>query len=273
MNYKEAGELLTGRCKKRKKLAYNTYLERGYNDCFSVHLHGKEILKLYADGTFRMNTHAYGGGVTFERLRRYVPYGFCPHMAYFKPFVFTGKADLPLANAALWNEHGRTDFNEYLNGVSFVDVFNKIHTYSVAYSLALVKGSVMVLSNLCEECESDIKKDEQLMAMHVLKHLEENTFSPSLIRRAVHCYPKEGGARIFQEHDLEHWLTLCTPEARKRRKDKLTGACKDEDFMVMRVEHELRTGMKYWLAGPNDFRGCFRQALEKYLKDVTYLNQ
>jgi hypothetical protein len=83
MNYAEAATLLTGRCKDRRKLQNNTYLERrepfyrrtgfSHSDAFAVRLHATDILTFFADGRIGLNTGGWNTVTTRDRLSSYLP--------------------------------------------------------------------------------------------------------------------------------------------------------------------------------------------------------
>jgi len=81
MNYAEAATLLTGRCKDRRKLQNNTYLERHLERCFSegteysftIRLHNTDILRFFADGRVELNTGGWNTVTTRDRLSSYLP--------------------------------------------------------------------------------------------------------------------------------------------------------------------------------------------------------
>jgi hypothetical protein len=86
MNYKEANELLQGRCREQRKLANNTYLIRLttqkrlknglYGEpkpCFAIRLHNTDIIKFFPDGTIELNSSGWRTATTKNRMNKYLP--------------------------------------------------------------------------------------------------------------------------------------------------------------------------------------------------------
>jgi len=83
MNYADAAALLAGRCKDRRKLQNNTYLERrapfyrrtgpAHGDAFAVRLHATDILTLVAAGRMELDTGGWNTVTTRDRLSFYLP--------------------------------------------------------------------------------------------------------------------------------------------------------------------------------------------------------
>jgi len=71
-NYQEASGLLTGRCKNRRKLANNTYLERR-SEQIAVKLHTTDIITYSPNGEIELNSGGWQTVTTKERLNRYAP--------------------------------------------------------------------------------------------------------------------------------------------------------------------------------------------------------
>lgn len=74
MNYAQAASLLQGRCERSRKLANNTYLERGASSLM-VRLHSTHILEFFEDGSVRYNTGGWKTPVTKDRMNEFGPDG------------------------------------------------------------------------------------------------------------------------------------------------------------------------------------------------------
>jgi len=70
MNYRQANELLTGRCKESRKLANNTYLMR-QNDDIVVRLHETNIITFKPDGKVVLSSGGWLTPTTKNRLNDY----------------------------------------------------------------------------------------------------------------------------------------------------------------------------------------------------------
>ena len=75
MNYKDADEKLQGRCRERRKLANNTYLERRSLGEIAVRLHSTDILTFHEDGRVVLNSGGWTTVTTKDRMNRYLPDG------------------------------------------------------------------------------------------------------------------------------------------------------------------------------------------------------
>jgi hypothetical protein len=73
MTYKEAQAKLTGRCKERRKLQNNTYLERRDGDAIAVILHATDVVTLFPDGTVELNSGGWNTLTTRDRINNYLP--------------------------------------------------------------------------------------------------------------------------------------------------------------------------------------------------------
>jgi hypothetical protein len=72
MTYRDADTLLQGRCRERRKLENNTYLER-HDDSIAVRLHGTDVLAFYRDGGIGIDTGGWNTVTTRDRMNRYLP--------------------------------------------------------------------------------------------------------------------------------------------------------------------------------------------------------
>ena len=75
MTYQEADALLQGRCRERRKLENNTYLERKTypRDATAVRLHRTDVLTFYQDGRIEIDTGGWNTVTTRDRMNRYLP--------------------------------------------------------------------------------------------------------------------------------------------------------------------------------------------------------
>ncbi len=73
MTYNEAEKLLQGRCRNRRKLQNNTYLERRDPSSIAIRLHTTDIITLHRDGSFRLDSGGWNTPTTRDRINRYIP--------------------------------------------------------------------------------------------------------------------------------------------------------------------------------------------------------
>jgi len=73
MTFPQADTLLQGRCRERRKLENNTYLERRDSDAIAVRLHRTDVLTFYRDGGIGIDTGGWNTVTTRDRMNRYLP--------------------------------------------------------------------------------------------------------------------------------------------------------------------------------------------------------
>ena len=74
MYYSEAKAILDeSRNKNSKKLESNTYLKRHEDESIGVRLHDTDVINLYPDGSFRLNTGGWETVTTKDRIVNYIP--------------------------------------------------------------------------------------------------------------------------------------------------------------------------------------------------------
>lgn len=72
--YEDFNSRLTGRCKDRRKLQNNTYLERYYDpDRIAVCLHSTDVLTFFPDGAIELDTGGWSTITTQDRMNTYLP--------------------------------------------------------------------------------------------------------------------------------------------------------------------------------------------------------
>jgi len=73
MEYRDADAKLQGRCRERRKLENNTYLERRYTGAIAVRLHSTDVLTFFPDGRIEVNTGGWHTVTTRDRINCYLP--------------------------------------------------------------------------------------------------------------------------------------------------------------------------------------------------------
>jgi hypothetical protein len=81
--YQSWDDRLTGRCKDRRKVANNTYLERRA-DSIALKLHNTDIITTYPDNTVTLNTGGWQTVTTKARMNEFLPFG----RIYQKDFIW-----------------------------------------------------------------------------------------------------------------------------------------------------------------------------------------
>ena len=73
-SYPEADAQLTGRCKDRRKIANNTWLERRDDETIAVRLHQTDVVTYRADGSITLDTGGWFTVTTKDRMNRFTPF-------------------------------------------------------------------------------------------------------------------------------------------------------------------------------------------------------
>jgi hypothetical protein len=71
LSFQEASDILGNRSE--KKLSGNTYLFRQGKDEFVIRFHGTNIVSIFRDGTYSLNTNGYRTFTTKSRLNEFSP--------------------------------------------------------------------------------------------------------------------------------------------------------------------------------------------------------
>jgi hypothetical protein len=73
-SHTEADAVLTGRCKDRRKVANNTWLERHDNGDIAVRLHATDVVVYHPDESVTLNTGGWYSVTTKERMNRFTDF-------------------------------------------------------------------------------------------------------------------------------------------------------------------------------------------------------
>lgn len=73
MDYREANILLQGRCRERRKIANNTWLERDEDGTLAVRLHNTRVLIFHKRGDVTVQSGGWNTVTTKNRINRYLP--------------------------------------------------------------------------------------------------------------------------------------------------------------------------------------------------------
>jgi len=74
-SYTEADTVLTGRCKDRRKVANNTWLERRDDGSIGVRLHDTDVVTYHPDESITLNTGGWFTVTTKDRMNTFSPFG------------------------------------------------------------------------------------------------------------------------------------------------------------------------------------------------------
>jgi hypothetical protein len=205
MNYIKANELLDGRCKLSRKLANNTYLVRHSGvpgDSIHLKLHDTYIITWYADGRTELNTGGWRTVTTKARINEYLADGFGISQVrgqwYLTRYQNGQHTDLCLFEdgliiAADETISGGTPIEEK---TKLLALRRKVNQFADGFARAFAAGDVSAPSaGDCFYCGMrEVKTHKPLGEVtgdkdHLLSHLEENYYVPSILCRAMETIP------------------------------------------------------------------------------------
>lgn len=195
MNYRNADLQLTGRNKDRRKLANNTYLERRGKD-IAIRLHNTDILTYSSDGTVTVDVGNWLTVTTKHRLNEYLE-GYSIQQERGTWYVSKGQERVgvfhngmqidPLGRLVGAEPLGEARENSKLR--------RRVNQYSKDYVAALFNGDVPKPgAGDCFFCglrtgNGNTMGEEFHDRSHILSHLDEKYYVPSLVARAMETGP------------------------------------------------------------------------------------
>jgi len=217
MNYTECQKLLDEKQLARygrRKLANNTYLEPRDGDAFAVKLHSTDVLTFRCDGSVVLNSGGWRTVTTKARMNDYLPSGWYVWQERGQWFLrhggWQGGKDWPFADGITIHSDGTvTGEGEAVDSA----LPRKIAAYAKAYVKAFTAGKIPKPSG--GDCWMCLLRDAETGkpwggADHILSHLEEKYYVPSLLMNAVDRYPVSRMAMwaiqsIWDGKDIDKW--------------------------------------------------------------------
>jgi hypothetical protein len=196
MNYREALSLIKGR--PSKKLDGNTYLVRVNTDKLAVRLHQTNILTYEPSGRIRLDSGGWQTSTTKDRLNHYLPYGFriqqISNVWYLidnkgKKYLFSDGIVIGI-KGGLKSAKKHTEKREK----KMMGLKRQIKVYVSGFINALFAGKVPRPSGGdCWYCLMKTKEgktmDEISKSDHIVKHIRQKYYVPSLLMNAIKAYP------------------------------------------------------------------------------------
>ena len=219
---------------RRRKLANNTYLEIN-DDSFGVRLHDTQVVKWYRDGSIRLNTGGFLTVKTKDRMNRAIRpkwsvYSECGvwfvthkgHDPAWHPYAYAD--DMLLLPTGLVEGMG-------LDPKAARKLRKEVKGFANDYIKELIRFKVPKPSGAdCWYClmEMDHWRDTD----HLLHHMEEKYYVPSLIQRAIERFPVSPAATTYLSEiwtsplgpDSMEFLIRDMPTGRAARHDEI-GVC------------------------------------------------
>lgn len=191
-SYQQALELLnSGRNKTNKKIATNTFLILNPEDqSISVKLHDTDIVKYYKNGIIELNSGGWRSMTTKDRLQAYSPADISneKNQWYIQGQLFYDGIKIDSQGNLKTTKKGMAGANKNVN------MELKVRQYTEGFINALKNGEVPVPSaGDCWTCSMGIGSG----ADHLLQHMKEKYYVPSLLINAIKKYQGEGWLNYF----------------------------------------------------------------------------
>lgn len=185
-SFDDAANLLTGRNKDSKKLANNTYLVRT-SDGFAVKLHDTNIVTINKDGTYTLNSGGWLSMTTKARMNEFAPVSISQSKGVWYLRDGSLYSDGMTVNTDGDNVAGSVDPAKYEQELAKIK--KTARKYAKDFVKALQAGTVaMPSAGDCWYCalKSDGTPlgDKTSNNAHLLDHIEENYFVPSMLVNA-----------------------------------------------------------------------------------------
>ena len=201
MNYTDANDKLTGRNHDRRKIGNNTYLERRDDD-IALRLQNTDILLYHPDGKITLNSGGWRTVTTKARINEFLPAEWSLwqergvwYLAYGNSYQSHHKVAV-YDDGTVLSPDGTYTGAESLSVVeSKLKLRRRVAKYSKDYVTALFDGKVPAPgAGDCFYCQLK-SADGRTMGenfrddSHILSHLDEKYYVPSLLTRAFEVMP------------------------------------------------------------------------------------
>ena len=212
MNYETANSQLEGRCKLSRKVGNNTYLIRNSGvagDSIHLNLHDTYIITWYADGRTELNSGGWRTVTTKARMNEFIE-GYSISQNRGQWYVshrnpkYNGTCGMPYwiedclyDDGMIFNPDGTITGGEPIGKVKeLLRLRRKVNKFATAYIKAFQAGEVPAPSaGDCFYCGMRTVDGNKPLGEcthdtdHILSHIEENYFVPSLLYRAFETMP------------------------------------------------------------------------------------
>ena len=183
MNYTEAKTLLSRGRNGRRKVGNNTYLH-AVDDGIAVQLHATNVVIIHPDNTYTLNTGGWYTVTTKARIN-----DFSPARVYSDKGIWYVD-DVPFQNNMKVDSNGKptepiTDATNYAANKRRLD--RMVSTYISGFSYHCFENGLQPPSGGdCWGCHFTSETSNDPMGLdHLLQHMEENYYVPSLLWNAI----------------------------------------------------------------------------------------
>jgi hypothetical protein len=209
-NYTEATTKLGNRT--RRKLENNTYLEQIDQETIGVKLHNTFVVKYHKNGNCTLDSGGWKTVTTKDRINKYSPV----RIYQKKGLWFVDETTL-YQDKMILLPTGETQGTEPYQKKAQNKLTRQIGQYAKDYVAALYKGEIPAPSGgdcwLCSLVDTEGRSWGESMhdPSHIISHMEEKYYVPTLIHRAV----KRFGGSMAMQHDLS--VAFHDPEQKEHK--------------------------------------------------------
>lgn len=189
MDYQSLDSQMTGRNAQRRKLANNTYAERRDN-AIAIRLHNTDIVTYHKGGAITFNSGGWHTAPTKARMNEFSPARISQLRGVWFITMPGGPEVVYIDGMTFDPKHGWSMTGEDPSATA--KLVKRVAKYSKEFIAALDAGEVPQPSTGdCWGCSMrDVKTGKPVMGTdHLLSHLNESYFVPSLLVNAVERFP------------------------------------------------------------------------------------
>lgn len=214
MNYQTADSKLQGRNKLSRKIGNNTYLERRNSShpkytgipAIAIRLHGTDIVTFYASGDVELNSGGWKTPTTKQRINEFLE-GYS--ISQDRGVWYVSSYDIGLHSPSRWKALGVfkdhmlispdgtiTGMEPLSDGKKLLKLRKTVNQYATDYIEAFFKGDIPAPGpGDCFYCGlREVKTGKPLGeanrdGSHLLSHIEEKYYVPSLLVNAMQALP------------------------------------------------------------------------------------
>lgn len=196
MNYQTFSAKLTGRNSQSRKLANNTTLLRIDPSTIAVRLHSTNVITFHGDGRIVFNSGGWKTSTTKERMNSFSPAHVSQSQGTWEITIDGISANY--ADGITWNGHEWAGAGK--DPKTAIKLARRAAKFARDYMTAFDAGEVPAPGNGdCWGCLMVSKDGKAPMggADHILSHMEENYFVPSLLARSIDRFPVAPVAKMY----------------------------------------------------------------------------
>jgi hypothetical protein len=188
MDYHTFTAKLTGRNSRSRKIANHTTLHRIDDSTIAVQLHSTDVITFHEDGRIVFDSGGWKTSTTKERMNSFSPARISQSRGSWTISIGTVSANF--ADGITWT--GKRWTNTGDDPSKAVKLAKRAAKFARDYMSAFDAGKVPAPSNVdCWGCSMKTADGKTPMggADHILSHMKEKYYVPSLLQRAIERFP------------------------------------------------------------------------------------